>query len=69
MGVTAATEAVFDAFLSEDRQKAFFHGHSYTANPLACAVGIASLDIFRDENVLQRIGRLEEQLREGFEAY
>ena len=68
MGVTAATEAVYDAFLSEDRQKAFFHGHSYTANPLACAVGIASLDIFRDENVLQRIGRLEEQLREGFEA-
>ncbi len=67
MGVTAATESVYDAFLSEDRQKTFFHGHSYTANPLACAVGIASLDIFRDENVLGRIARLEEQLREGFE--
>ncbi len=67
MGVTAATESVYDAFLSEDRQKTFFHGHSYTANPLACAVGIASLDIFRDENVLGRIARLEGQLREGFE--
>jgi adenosylmethionine-8-amino-7-oxononanoate aminotransferase len=67
MGVTAATESVYEAFLSEDRQKTFFHGHSYTANPLACAVGIASLDIFRDENVLGRITRLEEQLREGFE--
>ena len=67
MGVTAATESVYEAFLSEDRQKTFFHGHSYTANPLACAVGIASLDIFRDENVLGRIARLEEQLREGFE--
>lgn len=67
MGVTAATESVYEAFLSEDRQKTFFHGHSYTANPLACAVGIASLDIFRDENVLGRIARLEGQLREGFE--
>ena len=69
MGVTATTESVYDAFLSEDRQKAFLHGHSYTANPLACAVSIASLDIFRDENVLQRIARLEAQLRDGFESF
>ena len=69
MGVTATTESIYDAFLSEDRQKAFLHGHSYTANPLACAVSIASLDIFRDENVLQRIARLEAQLRDGFESF
>ena len=69
LGVTAATEAIYGAFLSEDRQKAFFHGHSYTANPLACAVGVASLDLFRDEQVLDRIGRLEQQLRLGFDAF
>ena len=67
MAATAATESVYAAFLSADRRKTFFHGHSYTANPLACAVGLASLDVFRDEGVLDRIGRLETQLRAGLE--
>ena len=38
LGATVATEAVYDAFLSDDRTRTFFHGHSFTANPLACAV-------------------------------
>jgi adenosylmethionine-8-amino-7-oxononanoate aminotransferase len=63
MGATASTEAIFEAFLSDDRNKTFFHGHSYTANPLGCAVGLASLDLFRSEGVLSRIERLERQLR------
>ena len=67
LGMSVATEAIYEAFLSEDRRKTLFHGHSYAANPLACAVGIASLDLFRDEDVLARIGRLEQQLREGLE--
>ena len=67
LGVSATTEAVYDAFLSEDREKTFFHGHSYTANPLACAVGVASLDLFREGDVLARIARLEQQLRAGLE--
>jgi adenosylmethionine-8-amino-7-oxononanoate aminotransferase len=67
LGATLATEAVYGAFLSEDRAKTFFHGHSYTANPLACAVGIASLDLFREEPVLDRVARIERQLREGLE--
>ena len=67
LGVTATTTAVYDAFLSDDRAKTFFHGHSYTANPLACAVAIASLDLFRDDAVLTHVTRLEQQLRAGFE--
>ncbi len=67
LGVTAATEAVYEAFLSDDRNKTFFHGHSYTANPLACAVGLASLDVFDDEPVLQNVARIEAQLRHGLE--
>jgi len=67
LGVTATTTAVYDAFLSDDRTKTFFHGHSYTANPLACAVAIASLDLFREEATLSRVTRLELQLRAGFE--
>jgi adenosylmethionine---8-amino-7-oxononanoate aminotransferase len=67
MGATAATESIYEAFLSEDRGKAFFHGHSYTANPLACAVGLASLDLFREGAVLDRVQALEHQLRAGLE--
>jgi adenosylmethionine-8-amino-7-oxononanoate aminotransferase len=67
LGVTATTGSVYSAFLSEDRARTFFHGHSYTANPLACAVALASLDLFRDEHVLERVAKLERQLRAGFE--
>jgi adenosylmethionine-8-amino-7-oxononanoate aminotransferase len=67
LGVTATAGTIYDAFLSDDRFKTFFHGHSYTANPLACAVAIASLDLFRDEPVFGNITRLERQLRGGFE--
>jgi adenosylmethionine-8-amino-7-oxononanoate aminotransferase len=67
LGVTATTGKVYDAFLSDDQARTFFHGHSYTANPLACAVGLASLDLFREEHVLERVTKLEQQLRAGFE--
>ena len=66
LGVTATTAAIYEAFLSDDRGKTFFHGHSYTANPLACAVAIASLELFRDEHILANVSRLERQLRDGF---
>jgi adenosylmethionine-8-amino-7-oxononanoate aminotransferase len=64
LAVTAATERVYDAFLSDDRSKALFHGHSYTANPLGCAVAIASLELFDEEHTIQRIQRMELQIRE-----
>lgn len=67
LGATAATERIYQAFLSEDRTKTFFHGHSYTANPLACAVGLASLDLFRENAVIERVQALECQLRAGLE--
>src|SRR6185295_10805598 len=65
LAVTAATEAVYDAFLSDDRRKTFFHGHSYTANPLGCAVAVASLDLFEKEGTLARVAALERQLIDG----
>lgn len=45
LGVTACTAAIADAFRMPDPSRTFYHGHSYTANPLACAAGLASLDI------------------------
>jgi adenosylmethionine-8-amino-7-oxononanoate aminotransferase len=62
MGATAATEQVFEGFLDDDRTKALFHGHSYTANPLACAVALTSLDLFKKDNSLERVRKLERQL-------
>jgi adenosylmethionine-8-amino-7-oxononanoate aminotransferase len=63
LAVTAATEKVYEAFLSDDRSKTLFHGHSYTANPLGCAVAIASLKLFDEEQTLQRVQRMELQFR------
>lgn len=59
MAVTLATETIYQAFLSRDRGRTFFHGHSYTGNALACAVGLASLDLFEENHCLDRIAELE----------
>jgi adenosylmethionine-8-amino-7-oxononanoate aminotransferase len=67
LGVTATTEPIYAAFLSDDRSKTFFHGHSYTANPLGCAVALASLELFRSESRLEQVRRLEELLRTRLE--
>jgi adenosylmethionine-8-amino-7-oxononanoate aminotransferase len=67
LGATIATEAVYDAFLSEDRTRTFFHGHSFTANPLACAVACASLELFQETDALARVRALERWLRAGLE--
>jgi adenosylmethionine---8-amino-7-oxononanoate aminotransferase len=55
LGVTSCNEKVVAAFRSEDRSKTLFHGHSYTANPLACAVSNASLDLLLKEECMKNI--------------
>jgi adenosylmethionine-8-amino-7-oxononanoate aminotransferase len=67
LGATVATEQVYDAFLSEDRTRTFFHGHSFTANPLACAVALASLDLVQENRALEKVAALEGWLRAGLE--
>jgi adenosylmethionine-8-amino-7-oxononanoate aminotransferase len=69
LAVTAATERIYEAFLDADRTKAFFHGHSYTANPLACAVAIASLDLFGSEGTLDRVRSIERHFRRRLESF
>jgi adenosylmethionine---8-amino-7-oxononanoate aminotransferase len=58
LGVTACTEKIHDAFVVEDKSKTFFHGHSFTANPLACTAALASLDLFEQENTMQHVDRI-----------
>jgi adenosylmethionine-8-amino-7-oxononanoate aminotransferase len=69
LAATLATDDVYNAFLGEFKDlKTFFHGHSYTGNPLACAAALACLDLFDKEKVLEglqgKIGMLDEWLRE-----
>lgn len=54
MAATLTTATVYEAFLG-GAEKAFYYGHSYTANPLGCAVALASLDIFEREETLARL--------------
>ena len=67
LAATLTTEQVFSAFLGPYEEfRAFFHGHTYSGNPLACAVALASLEVFRTERTLERLGpsiaRLHERL-------
>lgn len=55
LGVTACNDTVYRAFVNDDAFKTFFHGHSFTANPLACTAALASLDLLEKENCLQKI--------------
>jgi adenosylmethionine-8-amino-7-oxononanoate aminotransferase len=56
LAATLATDEIYSAFLGEFRElKTFFHGHSYTGNPLACAAALACLDLFESERVLENL--------------
>lgn len=54
LGATVATEEIFSSFLSEDRRRTLFHGHSYTANPIACTAARVSLSLLNEESTAQR---------------
>ena len=71
LAATVTTEEIFSAFLGEYKEfKTFFHGHTYTGNPLGCAVALASLDLFAQENILERmqprIAYLKRRLKQDF---
>ena len=61
LSITACRQEIFDSFLSDDLQKTFFHGHSYTANPIACAAALASLDLLQKEECLTNIEYISEE--------
>lgn len=63
ISATLTTETVYEAFLAEpEAYRQFFHGHTFTGNPLACAVALASLDLFEEENTLEHVARVEQHM-------
>jgi adenosylmethionine-8-amino-7-oxononanoate aminotransferase len=61
LGATSCAQFIYDAFLSDDKMKTFFHGHSYTANPTACSAALASMDLFDKPEAFENIKRIEHQ--------
>jgi adenosylmethionine---8-amino-7-oxononanoate aminotransferase len=72
LGVTICSKTIYETFISEDISKTFFHGHSYTANPLACAAANASLELLLSENcqeAIEEIGMLHALFAEKLKDY
>jgi len=64
LGVTACSQKIFDAFYADEMEKTFFHGHSYTANPLACAAANASIDLLLKESCQRQIRMIGDSHKE-----
>jgi adenosylmethionine---8-amino-7-oxononanoate aminotransferase len=69
LAATLTTEAIYEGFLgAPEDERTFFHGHTYTGNPLACAAALANLDVFAQERTIERlqpkIAQLGERLAE-----
>jgi adenosylmethionine---8-amino-7-oxononanoate aminotransferase len=68
LAATLASERIYEGFLGEHEQfRTFFHGHTYTGNPLACAAGLATLEVLREERTLERLQPKIELLRDVLE--
>lgn len=67
MALTCCTEDVFEAFCDRKVAKGFFHGHTYSANPLACAAAIAGLELLQSDEVQDSIRRIS-QRHQSFRA-
>lgn len=70
LAATLATEEIYEAFLGRyEELKTFFHGHTYTANPIACAVSKANLRVFKRERVLEKLATKIEFLEDNLEPF
>jgi adenosylmethionine-8-amino-7-oxononanoate transaminase len=70
LAATLTTEEIYNAFLGDHRElKTFFHGHTYTGNPLGCAAALANIDLFRKEKTLQRLQPKIKQLARELERF
>jgi adenosylmethionine-8-amino-7-oxononanoate aminotransferase len=69
LAATLATDAVYESFLGPfESRRTFFHGHSYTGNPLACAAALASLRLFDEDRTLEHAQLMAERIAEGLRS-
>jgi len=66
LGVTACTQKIYDAFVSDDKTKTLFHGHSFTGNALACAAALASFELIQKPECLKNIENIVEHHKKFF---
>jgi len=70
LAATLTTEEIYGKFYGDyERRKTFFHGHTYTANPVSCSAALASLGIFKEENTLQKVKMLMPFFHQGLEEF
>lgn len=70
LAATLATEDIYNAFLGEYSElKTFFHGHTYTGNPLGCKAALASLELFEKEHILKNLESKINYLRAGLKRF
>ncbi len=62
LGVTACTDQIYSAYVEDDAMKTFFHGHSFTANPIACTAALASLDLLELPKCIEQIEWISAQM-------
>ena len=60
MAITTFTQEIFDGFYDDDTDKAFFHGHTFTANPTGCAAALASINLLQTEAMQNNIARINQ---------
>ncbi|UCD60285.1 MAG: adenosylmethionine--8-amino-7-oxononanoate transaminase [Flavobacteriaceae bacterium] len=64
LAVTSCTQQIFDAFYSDEISKGLFHGHTYTANPLACVAALSGLELLQSEQIQKDIQRVIQSHKE-----
>ena len=63
LGVTATTDEIYQSFYDEyEKLKTFYHGHTFTANPISCAAAVASLEVFENEKTLSNVKNINEKI-------
>ena len=58
MAITSCTEKIYDAFLSNEMSKGFFHCHTYSANPIGCSAALATIELLQSEEIQNNISRI-----------
>ncbi len=69
LAATVTSEEIFNGFLDTKLEKAFMHGPTFMANPLACSAALASIELFEKENFAEKIERLEQLFRDKLEIF